>query len=193
MLINTISCIVEYSCEYWTPSNIRNGRISTSCSFGSNNRALTFGEDVINKPFAGFIVTQAALTNVFSLKKIPNNGFIRPSSTSSTLVKTLSPTASSENFDHNIFIASSFLQNQVMLETSLVLLHSTTSFMSTVNSVKSTLILTPTNVPSSIIEAIENNVKSQVSITFLNIIFIILFCHSAQQLRYICVVFCFIM
>ena len=66
---------IKYSSEYLMSSKIRNGRISTSCVVGSNNRALTFGESIIlqNNYFAGFIVTHTALTNVFPVNNIISN------------------------------------------------------------------------------------------------------------------------
>ena len=87
----------ECSNEYWNPSNIRNGRMSTSCSVGSNNQALTFGEDIRNdSDFAGFIVTHAALTNVISFTNITKNG-INICSASSTLYKATLPTSTTLN------------------------------------------------------------------------------------------------
>ena len=101
----------ECSNEYWNPSNIRNGRVSTSCSVGSNNQALTFGEDIRNdSDFAGFIVTHAALTNVISFTNITKNG-INICSASSTLYKATLPTSTtlkklttvtSQLLNHNI-------------------------------------------------------------------------------------------
>ena len=79
--------MIRFKCssEYWTPSNIRNGRLSTSCSVGSNNQALTFGESIIfkNNNFSGFIVTHAALTNVFPINNITSNERCQSSTTHS--------------------------------------------------------------------------------------------------------------
>jgi len=94
-------CIL-LSNEYWTYSNIRNGRVSTSCSVGSNNRALTFGERYIfdNNNFVGSIISHAALTNVISLNNIFNNSFTCQSSITSfstssmILTSRLAPTPS---------------------------------------------------------------------------------------------------
>jgi len=52
-----------YSHQYWSPSNIRNGRISTSCSIGNRNGALTLGENLIynTQIFKGYTVSHAVL------------------------------------------------------------------------------------------------------------------------------------
>ena len=71
MLFPFLNCQF-YSNDYWNPSNIRNGRIATSCRIGRFNRALTFGEAVNFNgiSFFGYTVSHAALTNIFSLNNV---------------------------------------------------------------------------------------------------------------------------
>ena len=57
---------------FWNYCNIRNGRVSKSCSIGINNSALTFGEAFIfeNNTFnlTGSLLSHAGLTNIFSIE-----------------------------------------------------------------------------------------------------------------------------
>ena len=65
--------MILFSSQYWNLSSIRNGHISTTCSNGSNNSALVFGEGISNLPYENFIASHSALTNVFTLSDKTNN------------------------------------------------------------------------------------------------------------------------
>ena len=119
----TLNTLFKCSSEYWTPSNIRNGRISTSCSAGSNNQALTFGESIIfqDNTFAGFTVTHAALTNVFSIKNITSNetsqSSLRHSSSSMVPTSTMSPIHITSMESSNSVVFSTSLSPKMLIST----------------------------------------------------------------------------
>ena len=69
MCFNSVVNIV-CSDQYWTSSNIRNGQISTSCTSGTDNQALVFGEGIRG----GYLVSHSALTNNISLSNITGSG-----------------------------------------------------------------------------------------------------------------------
>ncbi len=56
-----------FSNTYWNPSNIRNGNISSTCSNGTNNPALVFGEGINNFPYEDFITSHSAVTNFINI------------------------------------------------------------------------------------------------------------------------------
>ena len=64
--------------HFWTSTNIRNGRVATTCSNGTNNSALVFGENINHLPYRNFLASHSALTNIINLSNKTNNISITP-------------------------------------------------------------------------------------------------------------------
>ncbi len=102
--------MILFSSQYWNLSSIRNGHISTTCSNGSNNSALVFGEGISNLPYRNFIASHSAITNV--IKIIDDTNDIPP-----TLLTTHEPVNSSQIYNRDDDIPITVISTEDYFET----------------------------------------------------------------------------
>ncbi len=110
---------IYFSSQYWNSSNIRNGNISSSCSNGTNNPALVFGEGISYLPYSNFITSHSALTNLFNLSDDTNN---IPPPTNIPVYSSLIPESTSNSIettttDYITFITTHINEAVLHLET----------------------------------------------------------------------------